>query len=84
MGDYVNKFAVIRALLKDFKGERNTLDSVVEIIDDMPPTDVTHVVHGRWEYHTGGYVVCSECGEATPWIYASLYCGHCGAKMDRE
>lgn len=91
MGEYVSKIAVIRALLKDFKDERHTwysasyaIDIMAKIVDEMPSAEVRPVVHGKWEDWVEGYAMCSECGETTPWLYASDYCGHCGAKMEDD
>ena len=50
----------------------------------VPSAEVRPVVHGRWRDWGEGYASCSECGETTPWLYASDYCGHCGAKMEDD
>lgn len=52
-----------------------------EEIADAPTIDDVPVRHGKWEDWGEGYASCSECGETTPWMYASNYCGHCGVEM---
>lgn len=59
------------------------LYEATELIDDMPAADVAPVTHGEWIEDDYGYNRCSVCG----WEWdepeaASLYCPHCGAKME--
>lgn len=61
--------------------------------------DYAKVKHGKWilEYETYGKMICSECKNEAPitnkrdnslqlqTLYVdSLYCHHCGAKMDMK
>lgn len=57
---------------------------VCDAIYEAPTVDAEPVRHGKWEGFGEGYARCSECGETTPWLYASDYCGHCGAKMEED
>lgn len=61
---------------------KEALKLVLSKIDNAPAVDAEPVRHGRWEDFGEGYALCSECGETTPWMYASEYCGHCGAEME--
>ena len=60
----------------------------VSHIDQMPPTDVAPVVHGRWEHaHASESYFnecwrCSECGFDDTEGFGFEYCPNCGAKMD--
>lgn len=67
------------------------ITEAIDIIDNIPPADVTPVVHGHWcedEFD----VWCSNCYCAYPkdgtgiagWRKISKYCDNCGAKMDEE
>lgn len=94
MSEYVNKFAVIRALLKDFKDERHTwysasyaIDIMAKIVDEMPSADVRPVVHGRWKQISPARIYeCSKCGQEvmTCDIDVYKYCHGCGAKMEDD
>lgn len=57
-------------------------------IQGLPAADVVEVRHGRWKFGRGGCGTCSECGrtQSGVWDYDTWqnYCGHCGAKMDKE
>ena len=70
---------------------------VLEIINEVPATDVAPVVHGKWVSLTdcsNAGVYCSVCQkkvwkEDYAWCnkenqVRSPYCPHCGAKMDGE
>lgn len=51
--------------------------------EDTPASDVAPVTHGEWIEDDYGYNRCSACG----WEWdepeaVSLYCPHCGAKME--
>lgn len=68
-------------------------ESVIRVIESIPPMDAAPVMHGRWEekrwtmdYDWGVMnhraIVCSACDKE---IYAgekTPYCPNCGAKMD--
>lgn len=52
------------------------------LVDEIPPADVTQIVHARWEMKPtfmGNISCCSECGNPAP---ETNYCPNCGAKMD--
>ena len=61
-------------------------------IDAVHTADVAPVVHGYWRKDRKGHFYCSVCkGEAlgkmeyeNPRILLSVYCPHCGAKMNME
>lgn len=63
-------------------GEGNIIN-LKQIINSIPAVDAVPIVHGHW--YLGR---CSKCdGHAPYWsmattYYKSLYCPHCGAKMD--
>lgn len=62
--------------------------STTQIIENIaneftPASDVAPVTHGEWIEDDYGYNRCSACG----WEWdepeaVSLYCPHCGAKME--
>ena len=59
-------------------------DCICEL-DDAPTVDAEPVVHARWiytDYPMCGQDECSVCGSNVAW--RTLYCPHCGAKMDGE
>lgn len=51
-------------------------------------TNVAEVRHGKWVMRSNGYMCrpqCSVCGGAAVSACAgTLYCPHCGAKMDEK
>ena len=51
-------------------------------------TDVAPVVHAKWTLNSDGSGKCSNCNftQYAVWDYDNMqnYCGHCGAKMDKE
>lgn len=67
-----------------------------ELIEDAPTIDP--VKHGKWVYKPtsdyDGYIVCSICnvyipshklfGKDDEYTNTSIYCPHCGARMDGE
>lgn len=68
-------------------------EHVIEILDDIPATDVAPVVHGRWDdsgrytFPSGNTAVrCTNCGCALTESEYRLnnwnYCPVCGARMD--
>lgn len=66
-------------------------EHVIEILDDIPATDVAPVVHGRWIYHLDDLFPndstqeCSYChAEESLTLYNENYCPNCGAKMDER
>lgn len=59
------------------------------LIDMTRTVDAEPVRHGRWEKVRGHQMVrrCSECGDIMPRDRAFthyIYCGHCGARMDKD
>lgn len=63
--------------------EALTVDSIIMLLNQSDTVDAVEVVHGRWEYWTGGLERCSACGhEYTDYIECHNYCPNCGAKMD--
>ena len=76
-----------------FVGARMQILARKEVIDEVPTADVEEVRHGKWEvrrrhehYPSGkpyGENVCPFCKRADH-NGDGLYCGYCGAKMDKE
>ena len=76
------------------KGFFEKVDNVPKFydwLDDQPTIEVEPVKHGQWIPVTNGRggFECSICHNYAPsyqdgveWL--SLYCPHCGAKMDAE
>ena len=81
------------------QGYNAGITEAIDRINNIPPADVTPVVHGHWIYGEDelgqdGYS-CSECDFFVPWFYKyyeeGLHfikdyhrCPQCGAKMDKE
>lgn len=89
MIDLIFRMAAIEAF-DDERVDRNYGDvspeSVIRIIESIPAVDAMPVVHGHWKDNSNGTVSCSRCQtwfqkEREPYL---LYCGYCGAKMDKE
>lgn len=89
--DYLEQFAMP---IKDHTGK---VDKVVlyKYIADAPNADVQPVKYGRWvKNKENGYYECSICKATKPYdgidegdpekvaYWVSLFCPHCGAKMD--
>ena len=58
-------------------------EHVIEILDDIPATDVAPVVHGRWISNcvdSPAFFVCDQCN--TVWYNDTKFCPNCGARMD--
>lgn len=63
-------------------------------IDDIPTIEAEPVRHARWVKDKDGFHHCSECGENTDRQedafgydiseFKTIYCGNCGAKMDKK
>lgn len=71
--------------------DRYGLSTALDVIDEIEPADVVHVVHGKWidedpafaEY----FANCSVCGYEIDVHNERGYfnfCPNCGAKMDGE
>ena len=92
MAEYIER----EALIKRFKElglrehsfmERAFADGVYCILENFPSTNITPVVHGKWEPIINSY------GELEGWIHnkcgvevkqAYKYCPECGALMEVE
>lgn len=64
-----------------------------EYIDGLPTITPERLVrYRRWLWADDGYLRCSNCHQKAPQFeheaalesYATKYCPHCGARMDRE
>ena len=67
------------------KSEKVRMGLLHRDLDAIPAVDAAPVVHGHWKDNGNGTVSCSRCAtwfqkEREPYL---LYCGYCGAKMDR-
>ena len=67
----------------------NLINGIMDAIEDVPAADVKKVVHAKWECD-GKNLVCTACGTLVltscyDYVqYRSVYCPHCGAKMDGD
>ncbi len=66
----------------------SAINECINAVEEMPTTDVEPVRHGKWVHVGNAMCACSVCGDIhlgrddnNGWS-DSLYCGHCGAKMD--
>ena len=91
MSDYISRdVAIIEFMDNDLDHiQAPNGKEVVQLLSDIPATDVVPVVHSRWVL--GGYddmyYVCEKCGHKQSEYYAkptANFCPNCGAKMDRE
>lgn len=72
---------------------------VRDSIRNAPSLDVAQVVHAKWSIDDLGNHHCSNCSERLPYFHCyseetydewdqeideTLYCPHCGAKMDEK
>ena len=67
-----------------------TMDEILQMIDEQPTVDAQSVRHGKWR-HYGRMLTCSECGTM---FYDDImeycgnavprYCPNCGADMRGE
>lgn len=77
--------------------DKHTMNLILMEIDEAPAADVAPVVHGRWLDEdfpekmatVHGFAICSVCGKLSHksehgYNILSIYCPHCGAKMDKE
>lgn len=72
--------------------ERCNFEGTRDHIENMPAADVQEARRGEWRARTdysgapGTHVYCSVCGEDAlkneGFVYYTLYCPNCGAKMD--
>ena len=85
------------ALKTSFEEDGHLSTYIEEFIDNAPTIDAEPVRHGRWIMDDIGRHRCSICSERLPFIHCyseetydewyeeieeTLYCSHCGAKMD--
>ena len=95
MARYIDANA-LQKRLQDFSdwcrdGRKQGVDFVLDCpLPDIPTADVQDVRHGKWIVcgMFDDFVKCSCCGYQDTHnhvIYENLmYCGKCGAKMDRK
>lgn len=55
-----------------------------DIIDSLPPADVSPNIHARWESDGHGHIICTACKGAKLNTHRSKFCDSCGAIMDGE
>ena len=86
MAGYIERDAVIRAVMAAKWVDGSDGAMAMEIVASPPAADVVPVVHGRWISFLDGdhimperYYRCSRCGRVES--RRQPYC-HCGAKMD--
>ena len=94
MARYIDAEKPIREF-EDLMQEYNTLccpmikiSDVLRTIKNAPTADVVEVNHGEWILHPDGSGTCKICNTHQKAIWDmdnwQNFCGHCGAKMDRE
>ena len=83
MARYIDEGALKRALER---GGDFTVADLLDILEDIPTTDVAEARHGEWKMRRYPLTQCYACGavrdceKEVGWNY----CPHCGAKMDGE
>lgn len=88
MADYINQEALIKKQQEANDKLFAENERLKKLLEEAEAADVAPVVHGRWIYHgeERGYT-CSECGSScllnheSDW-FESVWCPHCGARMD--
>lgn len=95
MTDLINRtdlIAHLNACLAESDGHTPLTDAVLMAVkcavEQMPAIDAEPIIYGRWLHIADDYSVveCSECGctaKLTPFNGDSIYCSHCGAKMEK-
>lgn len=88
MDDYISKKDILQMIESTAMWNRS-FSVLYEDIEDMKPSDVSPVRHGRWipAVHVGDCCYrCSECQflRDTYLIDIGNYCPKCGAKMNDE
>lgn len=84
-----------RKLMNEVLDELCVVNSVWNVLNDIPAADVKEVIRAKWERkeYNSNYpyyrMECSNCGGRMPRDqftkeYYSSYCPHCGAKMDLD
>lgn len=89
VAEYIEKEAAIRALLNDSPEQVGySREDATNCIRYMDATDVTPIVHGRWETNSDrpDTLICSVCKCGFDmWKHdPHNFCPNCGAKMDKE
>ena len=89
MAGYIERDAVIRAVMAAKWVDGSDGAMAMEIVASPPAADVAPVVHGRWERDADGDWYCTNCDEVVAICesgrertYRKPYCPNCGAKMD--
>lgn len=82
MPEYIDREAVFHAMMMEIRPP-------FAVVRDFPAADVAPVVHGEWmRYSRTLWHYCSVCLEdalmskSTGTEVLSIFCPHCGAKMD--
>ena len=94
LNDLISRDAAIAAF-DDERVDRNYGDvspeSVIRVIESIPPVDAVPMVHARWvRSEDGDGIVCTACGEDYCDMVVGCnpkewkFCPVCGAKMDGE
>ena len=85
MAEYIEKEAVIRALLNDSPEQVSySREDAADCIRYMDAADVAPVRHGRWiaPFLSDGGNMCAECSNCHRIRIFDDYCSACGAIMD--
>lgn len=96
MSDLISRSALLDSMPKATELLRH---QVVDVICNAPSIDVAPVVHANWVKDDEGHTRCSNCMERLPFVHCysdvtyvewyeeieeTMYCPHCGAKMDEQ
>lgn len=87
MADLIDRAALLDAIRNDIAPFNCAM--VFRHIHNAPA--VEPVWHGRWLWADDGYLRCSNCHQKAPQFeyeaalesYATKYCPHCGAEMEK-
>lgn len=57
-----------------------------DIVEDVAPVIYAHWVEKEWAEEVDNHLISNyECSNCKEWVRdETLYCPHCGAKMDKE
>lgn len=83
MIDYIDRDALIRAMIKECGADDVTLDICVDIAKEFPAfnRDARWVSDGEDEYCSACKVYAEKLADGRKLL--SLYCPYCGARMER-
>lgn len=83
MIDYIDRDALIRAMIKECGTDDVTLDICVDIAKEFPAfnRDARWVSDGEDEYCSACKVYAEKLADGRKLL--SLYCPYCGARMER-